>query len=302
MSTIAILLLMVAAFLHAGWNLFSKRSNPSPAFMLVANTLGCLVLVPVVLFDGAAYARFPREVWVWAWLTGICQAVYFTGLAHAYRRGDMSIVYPLARSSPLIVVTITSVLLGRRDQIGIACVIGVVLIVTGCFLLPMKRFRDLNIRNHLNAAFLFAILAAFGTAGYSLIDDEALRCLRTSLAVDLSNVRITILYAFAEALTTSVWLGAFVICTKDGRRELGEVWRDQRGSAFLAGIVIFITYTIVLISFAYVRNVSYAVGFRQLSIPIGAIFGMVLLREARPVPKIVGIAVLFAGLLILALG
>ncbi len=48
----AILLLIVAAFLHASWNVLSKRSHPAPAFLLVANSLGCAVLLPAVVLYG----------------------------------------------------------------------------------------------------------------------------------------------------------------------------------------------------------------------------------------------------------
>jgi uncharacterized membrane protein len=48
----------------------------------------------------------------------------------------------------------------------------------------------------------------------------------------------------------------------------------------------------------FVSNVSYVAAFRQLSIPRGAIFGMVLLREPRYLPKTVGIAAIFFGLVL----
>jgi len=302
MSLAAILLLIVSAFLHAGWNLLSKRNNPSPSFLLVANAFGCLILLPAVCLWGKAYLFFPLRVWILVMLTGVCMAVYYAALALAYREGDMSIVYPLARSSPLIVVTVTALLLGRKSEVGNACIAGIVLIVGGCFLLPMNRFRDLRLRNYTNAACLFALLAAFGTAGYSMLDDTALRCLRASSDVGLKTVPATMLYSFVEALSASLWLGGFVLGSRRGRRELGAVWRHQRSSAFLAGAGIYVTYTIVLVSLAFVRNVSYVVAFRQLSIPIGAVLGMLLLKEPRPAPKIAGIAVLFVGLLMVGLG
>jgi len=52
------------------------------------------------------------------------------------------------------------------------------------------------------------------------------------------------------------------------------------------------------VSMNYVSNVSYVAAFRQLSIPLGAIFGMAFLKEPRHLPKIVGIAVIFVGLVL----
>jgi uncharacterized membrane protein len=48
----------------------------------------------------------------------------------------------------------------------------------------------------------------------------------------------------------------------------------------------------------YVSNVSYVAAFRQLSIPIGAILGMALLKESRYLPKTIGITAIFIGLIL----
>jgi uncharacterized membrane protein len=52
----------------------------------------------------------------------------------------------------------------------------------------------------------------------------------------------------------------------------------------------------------YVTNVSYVAAFRQLSIPLGALFGMLLLNEPRYVPKITGVVIIFLGLTLVGVG
>jgi len=52
----------------------------------------------------------------------------------------------------------------------------------------------------------------------------------------------------------------------------------------------------------FVKNISYVVAFRQLSIPLGALMGIIVLREPRFPPKLVGVAVLCAGLALVATG
>jgi len=47
-----------------------------------------------------------------------------------------------------------------------------------------------------------------------------------------------------------------------------------------------------------VSNVSYVAVFRQLSIPLGAIFGIVFLKEPRYLPKTIGITAIFLGLVL----
>jgi uncharacterized membrane protein len=67
-------------------------------------------------------------------------------------------------------------------------------------------------------------------------------------------------------------------------------------------VTIFFTYTLVLFAMYLARDVSYIVAFRQLSVPIGAALGVLVLREPLHRPKIIGIAVVTVGLLLVALG
>ena len=68
------------------------------------------------------------------------------------------------------------------------------------------------------------------------------------------------------------------------------------------GIGIYLAYGLVLISMAYVSDVSYVVAFRQLSVPLGALVGVWLLRERRSIPKALGVALAFAGVLLVGAG
>ena len=50
------------------------------------------------------------------------------------------------------------------------------------------------------------------------------------------------------------------------------------------------------------KNISYVVAFRQLSIPLGAALGILVLKEPARAPKIAGVAVIFVGLMLVAAG
>ncbi len=301
MTATAIFLLIVAALIHASWNLASHRERPTMAFFLVANAAGCLLLAPVAMVNAAAYAAYSPGIWLLVGATGLCMAVYYAGLGGAYRHGDMSVAYPLARSSPIIVVTVVTVFLGKAGQLSGQCILGALLVVAGCFLLPMRHFSDFRVKNYLNLTCAFALAAACGTAGYSIIDDEALRRLWAVPGL-LGVSTITILYAFAEGVSANLWLGLMIAVSAPARRELGQVLRENKLTCLLTGVGIYAAYLLVLVSMGFVKNVSYVVAFRQLSIPLGALMGMTLLREPRYPPKLAGIAVLCAGLVLVATG
>ena len=59
MTLTAILLLLLSAGTHAGWNLLAKRHHPAGSFFLLANTAGAVLLVPLVIVYRAQVAAIP---------------------------------------------------------------------------------------------------------------------------------------------------------------------------------------------------------------------------------------------------
>lgn len=303
MTSISILLILISAFMHAGWNILSKKINPTAAFFLLANLSGSVMLIPllVVNWEGIVLC-FTLEICGLIVFTGFFMALYYVSLAGAYRAGDMSVVYPLARSSPAIVVTFVTLVLGLGSQVSLLCIIGIFLIVSGCFFIPIKFFREIKFSNYLNPTCCLALLAAIGTAGYSIIDDKALRMLRSDPLQELSNIELAMVYCCLEGFASSVWLLLFILPRRDGRKNLRDVVNKNIKIAIYAGVAIYLTYILILISFAYVKNVSYVVGFRQLSIPIGVAISIFLLKESAYKPKLMGVAIVFIGLILVAIG
>ena len=302
MTATAALLLLLSAFLHAGWNLLGKRYHPTAAAFLIATFVGVLCLSPVLIIYREILGMFSFQSWLLVCLTGLCQTVYYTSLAGAYKTGDMSIAYPLARSAPVIIVTVLSLLLGRSEQISRQCLYGIILVVAGGGLLLMKRFDDLRRENYLNASCHLALLAAFGTAGYSMIDDKTLRLLRQASNATISIWQITLVYAFFETLSSSCWLTLYVFGFKHGRQQFREILTQHPGFAALMGVGIYLTYLLVLLSMAFVSNVSYVVAFRQTSILLGVVLSVTVLKEPAYTTKCVAVVVMFLGLLLVGAG
>jgi len=301
LTSAAIIIVIISAFIHALWNLVGKRESPSPGFFLQATVLGCLCLVPVVFVHLGVVRVFPGRVW---WLlvgTGLCQAAYYTGLAGAYRCGHLSVAYPLARSLPVIMVAVVSALLGHGKQFGGAVIVGFGLIVVGGMVLPIDRLSEWKLRDYLHASTLFALLAAAGTTGYSIIDDAALRLLRANPNVHVGRAWLTLVYTLLEGLSSTVWL-AVMMRVMRGINGSAKPRHYKLSSVAFAGIGIYLAYSLVLLAMTFATNVSYIVAFRQLSIPIGAALGMTVLREPRDPAKLLGIAIMLAGLLMVAGG
>src|SRR4051794_15970753 len=108
----AILLLLVAGLTHSVWNLLAKGSHDKQVFLWLA------LLVALVVF-AAPFAWLVTPVAAPGWaviaLSGGLEAVYFLLLGGAYQRGDLSLVYPLARGSAILFVAVgAGSLLGER--------------------------------------------------------------------------------------------------------------------------------------------------------------------------------------------
>ena len=112
----AIALVLVAALLHAGWNIVAKRTGGGKHFVM----MGALMIVGLWAPLGLvmAWQQVPQWGWrEWALLlaSGLAHLVYFNVLLAGYRAADLTVVYPVARGTgPLITVLVAVPLLGER--------------------------------------------------------------------------------------------------------------------------------------------------------------------------------------------
>ena len=122
----ALALALAAAFLHAGWNVLLRGSAD-----VAARTVAVLVL-SVVLFAPAAAATWRVHAAAIPYIaaSSALEAFYFVLLTAAYRRRELSVVYPVARgSAPALVLAGTAAVLGRA--VSGAQVAGVLLVAAG---------------------------------------------------------------------------------------------------------------------------------------------------------------------------
>lgn len=288
--------------MHAGWNFISQRRSPSLAFFFVTAVFAALTISPILLIHREVLTRVPTAVWWLVLATGMAQMVYFFGLAGAYRRGDISLAYPLARALPVLLVAVISLRWGNGGQIGPLGLLGMALITIGCIILPLRHWQQFSLHAYRDAVVLMAVVAAIGTTGYTLIDDEALRQLRAALP--LPNSQITLLFIALQTSSTAVMLGLATLLSPTERGQLRQMWHNRTllRTSLVTGVVIMATYGLVLAAMAYVSNVSYVAAFRQLSIPIGALLGLTLQQEPRYRPKLLGIGIVSIGLVLVGIG
>ena len=102
MDSYVFLAVLAAAACHAGWNAVIKGGgDPLMSTAVIAMAAGVvgLPLLPVVGLPSLA-------AWPWVIASIVVHLFYFIALIEAYRHGDLSQVYPIARgSAPLMTGT-----------------------------------------------------------------------------------------------------------------------------------------------------------------------------------------------------
>ena len=300
MTPIAIILVGTAAALHAIWNLLGKRQNPSAAFFLIATLAAVVALSPLLIYHRQVLAIIPSSVWRLIVVSSVFEVIYYTALAGAYRNGEMSLVYPLARALPVLMITTVSELLGVGKPISPWGLVGIVAVVAGCLILPMRTLREIRLNNYRHRWCLLAIIAAVGTTGYTLIDNEALKQMRALPGTGMGTVQVTVFYLAITSVVIAAYMSVYVALYRPERSRLRELRQKGMSSAITAGLIIAVGYSVVLVAMAFTSNVSYIAAFRQLSIPLGAMLGIVVQKEPLTTPKVVGTAIALAGLLLVA--
>src|SRR5438045_826728 len=108
MSSLAFLLVIIAAVTHAGWNVAAKQAGGTTVFACMSSFLSAALWAPIlagcILYLPEASPRlWTLQQWGFIALSAAVHAAYFTVLLRGYRAAPLSVVYPIARGSgPLI--------------------------------------------------------------------------------------------------------------------------------------------------------------------------------------------------------
>lgn len=272
---IATVLALTAAVLHAGWNLIAKRAvDPFLALwgqFLVAGLLSA----PVVVVGTIVGHGLDAAAWGWAAVTGAVHAPYVAALARAYRQGDFSLAYPLARGGGALLAAIGGVTL-LDDRLSGWAIGSIVLTVAGMSLLAAGARRD---------QIAPALLVALTIGVYTTVDSHAARGSGG------------VLYVFGAFVTTGATVS--VVGLLSGRRTaLAEVGADAWRRTVVAAAMSVVTYGLVL--FAVRRApVGYVAALRESSVLLAALIGWRVLGERRGTVRAAGAVAIVAGLVLL---
>ena len=168
MDPVVFALVLAAAAMHAGWNALVKaRLEPLVAMALLVACCGVIALPLLAAFGLPRAVAFP---YVAGSVT--LHLFYYLALTAAYRRGDMSQVYPIARGGAPLFTALATVLV-LRQAISVHALVGVLVLGGGVILMALHRRRGPTRPDA--AAFGFALLTGAVIAGYTVVDGMGAR-------------------------------------------------------------------------------------------------------------------------------
>jgi len=281
----ALALVLIAAVVHAGWNLAAKRVDAGASFVFLYYTVSAVVCAPIAVVALVASGQRPHWTWlVAAFLTAVFHVAYGVVLQRGYRVGDLSVVYPLARGSgPLLSVFAAVVLFGERPGwLGVA---GAILVVTGVLVIGLGSRSAADARAR-RAGVRYGLLTGATIAAYTLWDDHSVNALTVP----------PLIYFAAGAVLQSALLAPLTL--RSGS-QVGTLWRAHRREIVIVGVCSPVAYVLVLYAMR-MAPVSLVAPAREVSIVLGGVAAWLVLREPNPGRRLIGSVVVLAGIAAIA--
>jgi len=274
-------LVLLAAVLHATWNAFVKAG----ADRLAVLTLAMAVPAPLCAL-ALPFVPVP-EVASWPYLCAsvVIHTSYYACLLFAYRHGDLSQVYPIARGTAPVLVAFGAWAMAG-EVLNLRELAGVLIVSAGIMSLAWRRgglAKDGEL-----AAIGFALLTSLNIGLYSVTDGLGVRNAGTAIGY--------ILWMFAlEGLP----LLAFTLWVRRGRirASFAPSLKVGIGGALISSLA----YAIVIWAMS-VAPMAHVVALRETSVIMAAVIGALILKEPFGGRRIAAAAVVAAGAVLLQVG
>ncbi len=286
MTGFAFSLVVVSIFSHAYMSYLVKISGQKQITITLSLLLEAIFLfIPASIFinrEGLNLEIFP----VIAIGAGMCFLSYFF-LNKAYEHGDLSLVYPMSRLSPIFLPFLSYFLI--KETIGVKGFVAMAFIIMGTITMHLKK---LNLRSMKNLIFrlndapvIYALLSALVAAAYTAWNK-------------ISTASITpFVYYFFYVSMTAIFNVVFC-ATRFSRREIKSSWKRNKLNIVQGAFANGLTSALVLFVMSF-SNMSYVGSLRQLGVLVALFISVVFLDERLTPPKIAGACISVTGAIIL---
>jgi drug/metabolite transporter (DMT)-like permease len=266
-------LILGAALVHATWNLLLKGAKDGALAITMAAIGGAVIAFPVSLLFGTV----PSEALPYLGVSICLQAGYYTALAAAYRRTDISTAYPIARGlGPLLAAVGGAVFLG--DSISAAGWVGVAIVVSGIGLIALSNRRFQGVA--------FALVTGLFIGAYTVVDTAGVRVAGSgfvytaTLYAGLAVVMVPLLYA------------------RRGAAGIRQIVSLEGAGLMILGVLGVVAYSMVLAA-ARIAPIGLVAPSREIAIVFGVVGGRLFFSEPVGWRRGIGALVTVVGVAVL---
>jgi drug/metabolite transporter (DMT)-like permease len=293
MPLTALVLVLVAALLHATWNIAAKKAGGGDAFMLMTALMAGVIWAPLALALGwQELTGWRWREWGFALASAVVHVFYFRALLRGYREADLTVVYPVARGSgPLVTVLAAIVLLGEPPTWQGA--LGALGVCAGVFVLAggprlWRVSQDPAQRRRLHTGLRWGAITGACIACYSVLDGYAVKVVAMSpILLDWLSQLLRVPF-----LLPGQWRA---------REAFAAAWRAQWRHALVGAVLSPMAYVMVLYAVT-MAPLSHVAPAREVSMLFAALLGGRLLGEGDRALRLAGAALIAAGVVALATG
>jgi len=281
MDTHVLLIVLLSAAMHAGWNAVLKTgADRYLSITLIAVCAGVISLV------GLPFVPLPAPAaWPWLALSVLLHVVYNHYLVRAYQVGDLGQMYAIARgTAPLIVTAVSLMLPGERP--GVTGMAGIGLLALGILVMAARGGHSLTRVSR--AAVTAALITSVFIAGYTLSDGIGAR---SSGSAHAYTLWLFVLDGIAMLAVLSARRGMA------GVRALRPYWR----SGLLGGAMSLAAYWVAIWAMT-VAPIAMVAALRETSVLFAALISVVILREPLTRWRVAAAIVITAGIILMRLG
>ena len=289
MNSLAIILVLSAAFVHAFWNLLAKRAGGGVVFIWLFATLSSIIYAPISIYILWMFRpQIGLTGLVFIFISALLHLLYFYVLQRGYSKGDLSLVYPLARGTgPMLSAFAAIVLFGERP--GVVAIAGAILVIVSVFYLSGgAKLLEKRAETTATWAIRYGFICGVVIASYTLWDKHAVAALMIPPVV----------LDWASSITRMIVLGPYALKRWD---DVKHQWRVNKKLA--VGVAVFnpLSYILVLTALVF-TPVSYVAPAREISILFGTLMGTQLLSEGHSKRRVISACIMILGVIGLSLG
>ncbi len=292
-TPISIILVLLSALFHALWNYYGKASRSPQLFFF---WIGVFTVVGAAFAFALQLPIAPKSVWGYIAGSGVIHFFYWVCLSRAYMSGEISYVYPIARSAPGFIPFFALLFLDER--LSAQGLIGIFLIVFSIYLLQ-QREGGLTFKGLLQYIRQPASIWAFATLGtviaYSLIDKAGMSKFYAHSTQPHAWQPVS--YFLAESIITTILFGGYILLCSP-LQEVADIGRREWKKIIATGLLCMLSYMLIL--YVYMtESVSYVVALRQSSVIFAVLLGGYLLKESQTKLRFAAAVVMVIGVLLI---